>query len=645
MAKSPSITILERDMSSYTVTSSSTVLAVVGYATKGPIGKATLVTSRSEFNQVFGEPVEESPYAALAVYRAFNQGNQVIFYRVADDTATSAEVALTNQIPGTYASQAIELGSGGFTGLTAETSYSFIVTIDGTDYPVIISTGVGETEVTVSSVLSSIAAAIDGVGTVALSGSQVVVMSNVIGTAGSVAITDGDFITTVALDNTEAAIKKAVAGINPTTDQTDNIMFKAKEKGSSTNLISLFKSSRVNPITLETVHKLEILYDGEVVETYDEISLVPSSASFFAKQINADSDNGGSDYLTVVYEDVEGDDAIAFNDNAEGEYYTLGTGTDEYTVGDSLGDYDYKVGTNGVPTEAADATGLFIDALATDGDLANAEENDYHILITPDVPVAEIQEAALTLANFRKDFIYIVDPPMGLKAAEVADWHNGKGYGRSSAINNSYAALYWPWLKDYNPSSKEYIWCPPSVFIAEKFMEVDRLYGPWYAPAGDSRGRISASDYETSPSFSQRELIYGDFNAVNPFVNFTSKGLLVYGQKTLIRSNSAVNRVNTRRMIIYIKKLVKQAMDSMLFEPHNPDSWKRATGKITAILEPIRQNNGLDQYKVIIDGTTNTTDLIAQSIMKGIIKIVPTGTIEIIELTLQVNKAGSSLDE
>ncbi len=644
MAKSPSITILERDMSSYTVTSSATVLAVVGYATKGPIGKATLVTSRAEFNEKFGEPVKESPYAALSVYRAFNQGNQVIFYRVADDTALAAEVAITNPIPGTRAYQAIETGGNPFAGLTAETDYTFTVSIDGgATKTVTVSTGTGETEVSIADVMQAIASVIENTGTVETEGNDIRVYSNTIGTTGSVTITDVDFISTTS--NTDAAIATEVDGVDPITDTTDNILFVAKEKGSSTNKIAVQKTSRINPVTLETVHKIEVFYDGESAEVFDNVSLIPSADNFFAKVMNADVDNGGSKLISVAYEDSDSNDAVTFDDNPEGEFYRFGEGTDEFITGDSLGDYDHKVGTDGIPDDEVDATDLFVAALDSGGDLGNVEENDFHILITPDMPVVGVQEAALGLAQFRKDFIYVVDPPMSLKYDQVADWHNGKGSGRMSPINSSYAALYWPWLKDFNPSTREYIWCPPSVFIGEKYMEIDRIYGPWYAPAGDARGRITASDYETSPSFTQRELIYGDFNAVNPFVNFSSKGLLVYGQKTLLRANSALNRVNTRRMVIYIKKLVKKAMDSMLFEPHNPDSWRRAAGKISAILEPIRQNNGLDQYKVIIDGTTNTPDVIAQSIMKGIIKIVPTGTIEIIELTLQVHKAGSTLDE
>lgn len=646
MAKSPSVTILERDMSSYTVTSSSTVLAVVGYATKGPIGKATMVISKKDFEEKFGTSVENSPYSALAVNKAFRQGNQIIFYRVANDTAVASEMAITNPIPGTAGYGLIETGGVDFTGLEEATEYSLGITFDGGGaLDINLTTGAGQTSFSINEVEAAIAGIIENKGTISREGTKLKISTNIVGSVGSVVISDGNLISAANADNGVTEILASVEGTDAITNTTDNILFKAKEKGSSTNNIAVRKSSKINPLDNSVVHMIEVLYGKEVKETYTEVSLVPSNDRFFAKLMNADIDNGGSKLLEVEVQDPESDDLIVFPNNIEGEAYHFGEGLVEFEIGKTIGQYDYRVGTDGIPTLPTEITNLFKDALSTGGDLGNADEFDYHILITPDCNDTIVQQAALDLAQFRKDFIYVVDPPMGLNFEQVADWHNGKGSGRDEALDSSYAATYWPWLKTSNPDNGEYIWCPPSVFIAEKYMEIDRLYGPWYAPAGASRGRVVAADYETSPSFPQRELIYGDFNAINPFVNFSSKGLLIYGQKTLLRKNSALNRVNTRRMVIYIKKLIKKAVDSMLFEPHNPESWKRATAKIVSILEPVKVGNGLDQYKVIIDSSVNTPDVIAQSIMKGTIKIVPTGTIEIIELTLQVNKSGSSLSE
>lgn len=651
MAKSPSITILERDMSAYTVTSSDTVLAIVGYATKGPIGVPTAVTSRSDFNEKFGTTVSGSPYAALAAYRAFNQGNQVIFDRVAtltgDNAATAAEAVAHNVVEDTSGTMGLNLGADPVTTLTDATEYSVDITIDG---------GIAEsasfttsgTEETAANILAAVDAALvlEGSGATAeLVGNVITITSATAGDSSTVLIESGTSGTDLIGEGAVAiATVAAVDGVTGDGTTTDNVGMIALEKGSSTNLISVVKSSRTNPVTAQLVHKIEVYYDGVLKETFDEVSLTVADSNYFMTVINVDKDNGGSDYLNFSVTEVSDPITTAFDDGT----WTLGTGTDEKADGEEIADYDFAVGTDGFDPDALEGVNetLFIDELSTSGELGNEELFDYHILIAPDMPEESVQDAALVLAEYRQDFTYIVDPPMGLLYDEVADWHNGLGnHGRTTALDSSYGLLYWSWLKDYNTDTKEYVWCPPSVFVAEKLMEVDRLYGPWAAPAGDLRGKITASDYEQSPSFLQRELLYGDYNAVNPIVNFVSKGLEIYGQKTLIRETTSLNRVNVRRMIIFAKKLIKKALESIIFEPHNADSWRKSTNLVTAILEPIRQAGGIDQYKVTIDDTVNTPDVIAQNIMKGTIRIIPTNTIEIIEITMQVDKAGASLDE
>ena len=659
MAKSPSITILERDMSSYTITSSDTILAIVGYATKGPIGEPTLVTSRAEFNSTFGTAVKGTPFSALAAYRAFNQGNKIIFNRVATETgdwdyiAKQSEVVIKNTIPATSGTMGLDLGSSSVTGLTADNEYSVDIKIDAlSSFSASISTAVGETELSEADILSAIQSAISSNGdnaTASITNHVITITSKTTGLSSKVLISGGSSGDDLIGEGTPAvAVVPAVDGKNEDSSSTDNIGITSIEKGSATNNISVSKTSRVNPITLESVHKIEIFYDGVLAETFDGLSLTVSDENYFLTIINRDKDNGGSELVRFTVEENNNAQETQFSDGL----WALGNepfeGANKKTESDvSISTYDYTVGTDGYDdrqTSESENSQLFVSALSTNGDLGNTELFDYHILITPDIQSAAVQDQAITLAEFRKDFIYIADPIKGLKYDEVTDWHNGTGgLGRDTPLGSSYVATYWSWLKDYNSDTKEYIWCPPSVFIAEKFMEVDRLYGPWYAPAGDTRGKINASDYEASPSFLQREVLYGDFNAVNPIVNFVSKGLEIYGQKTCIRENTALNRINVRRMIIFAKKLIKKSLETILFEPHNPDSWRRATNLITAILEPIRQAKGIDQYSVIIDDSTNTPDVIAQNIMKGKIKIIPTNTIEIIEMTMQIDKAGASL--
>ena len=617
MAKSPSVSIIERDMSTFTVTTSSTILAVVGYATKGPVGKATMVTSRTEFERVFGNPVKGF-YSSLAVRRAFNQGNQIVFYRVADNTAEHSELIYNAGTVATsgYAEFLIEDA----VTTTVNTDLTIIATVDGTPYE---ATFTGEFSYTREEIVVDLNTALGVNATAEYLGGRVRVTSATTGASSTVVLTG-----TLFGDSGDISVAgDPVDGEDDTTATSLQITVTSKEVGTATEKIGFYKTSRENLVTGDTIHTINILYDGNVIETFDDVSIDEDDDNYFVDVINAEPENGGSRLVSI---EVDQNPLEDLEDTANP--LSLAGGTDGIPM-------------DGVNYDEDGANALFIDALDKEGDLANADEFDFHVLITPDHGTVSVQDAAIELAEFRQDFLYVVDPPFAKTSEQMISWHNGKLAPRNNILNSSYAALYWPWLKDFDTYSREYVWCPPSVFVAEKYMEVDRLFGPWHAPAGDTRGRVVAFDYEVSPSFPQRERIYGDQNAVNPFVNFSSKGLVIYGQKTLLRENSALNRVNTRRMVILIKKLVKRAMDSMLFEPHNPDTWRRAAGRITAILDPIRQDGGLAEYRVLIDNTTNTPDDIAQSIMKGIIKIVPTGTIEIINLSLQVNRSGSAIEE
>jgi hypothetical protein len=551
MAKSPSITILEQDKSAYTVTTATTTVALVGYATKGPFNLVTDVTSKNDFLDTFGNPSATSPWGALTALRAFNQTNKVLFVRVGNTV-------------------------------------------------------------------------------------------------------NGDSTTRVAF------AERVIRTYTPTgIADSSKVVFQAKEYGSSYNTAYLTFTQRTNPVDGDSIYDLKFYFDSTLMETYADVSFESADSRYYPTLVNATIDNGGSSYM-VVDTKLRGDlinarPVLSSTSGTINTYY-LGksTGTsdsrfyckwrgDTFTavVGDSHW-YTYKIGRDGILLNSGDT--LFTNMLATTASLANQESWDYHILACPDNSNSAVADAGIALAEYRKDFLFLVDPPFGKTAANVVNWHNGTGtQGRSTVLNSSYAATYWPWLKDYNSLSGQYVYSPPSQFLVEKLCEVDKYYGPWYAPAGDIRGKIIAYDYETSPSLSDRENLYGDLNAVNPIVNFATKGLEVYGQKTLLRSTTALNRVNVRRMVIYAKKLIKTAMDSIVFEPHNADSWARARTIINSILEPIRQGGGLSDYKVTIDSTTNTSDLIAQSIMKGIIQLVPVGTIEIIELTMQIKAAGSTI--
>jgi phage tail sheath protein FI len=167
----------------------------------------------------------------------------------------------------------------------------------------------------------------------------------------------------------------------------------------------------------------------------------------------------------------------------------------------------------------------------------------------------------------------------------------------------------------------------------------------WFAPAGDKRGKLSVSGLRYSPNKADRDILYGELNAVNPIVDFATKGITIYGQKTLQRETTALNRVNVRMTVNEIKKRVKVKMDELLFEANTPSVWTKAKASVDAILEPIRLAGGLETYKTVFDATINTADVVQQNIMKGIIRIVPVNTIEEIEINMFVDPSGTTFTE
>jgi phage tail sheath protein FI len=191
---------------------------------------------------------------------------------------------------------------------------------------------------------------------------------------------------------------------------------------------------------------------------------------------------------------------------------------------------------------------------------------------------------------------------------------------------------------EYNTYTAQNVWCPPSVFVVEKYIEIDNNYAPWAAVAGDTRGRVIAQGYESSPSQAQRDYMYGGLNAVNPIVNFNSKGLEIYGQKTAYRANSALNRVNVKRLMVYIKKLIRLAMMGFVFEANTTATLSKMTNFINSILEPVRQRNGLSSYKV-----TFTADATNPNLVNGVVKVVPVGTIEFININISVLPTGTTI--
>ena len=248
--------------------------------------------------------------------------------------------------------------------------------------------------------------------------------------------------------------------------------------------------------------------------------------------------------------------------------------------------------------------------------------------------------------NVRGDCFTIVDPPRNLTVQQVVDWHNGGGtYTEQNSLNSSFGALYYPWVQVSDTYSESYVWVPPSVKVLSAYAYNDNVSYSWYAPAGLNRGQLyNVIKVERRLTIGDRDLLYAtSTNCVNPICDFAGDGIVIYGQKTLQRKTSALNRVNVMRMLIYVTKTLATSVKYLLFEPNDPITWAQFRNLVSPVVEYVRQNRGLDEYQVLCDETTNTSSMIDDNTMCAQVWLKPVKAAEKIVADYVITSAGADL--
>ena len=275
---------------------------------------------------------------------------------------------------------------------------------------------------------------------------------------------------------------------------------------------------------------------------------------------------------------------------------------------------------------------------------SNKEVYDINLLITPGFSTGAVIGTAIQICESRGDVLYLVDPPFGLRPQQVVDWHNGMLISDlSNAINSSYAALYWGWIKYYDQFNVNEIWIPPSGHIAAVFSRTARTTEQWYAAAGLTRGRLlTALELEYTPSQGENDLLYGSGNAVNPICKFPQDGIVVWGNRTLQRIETALSRVNVRMLLIYLKKSMTRTLRSFVFEPNDKALWTQVNSVLNPFLADIQSRRGITAYKIVCDETNNTPERIDRNELWVSVFIKPTRSVEFIVLNLAVVSTGAN---
>jgi hypothetical protein len=273
--------------------------------------------------------------------------------------------------------------------------------------------------------------------------------------------------------------------------------------------------------------------------------------------------------------------------------------------------------------------------------ISNADQYDVNLIVTPGATIADhsaIINKAIEVAEDRGDAFVIADPvvqggTVGSAIAAVA----------TSGIDSNYVGTYWPWVKIIDTDKNKPVWVPPSVVLPNVLAYNDTVAYEWFAPAGLNRGGVSeAVDIELKLSFSQRDSLYE--SKINPIATFPNQGICVWGQKTLQAKPSALDRINVRRLLIAMKKFIASSTRYLVFENNTNETRQRFLNIVNPYLERVKSRQGLYAFRVVMDETNNTPDVIDRNIMYGQIYLQPAKAAEFIVLDFNILPTGASFE-
>lgn len=285
-------------------------------------------------------------------------------------------------------------------------------------------------------------------------------------------------------------------------------------------------------------------------------------------------------------------------------------------------------------------------------------DTDIQLLAIPGIRVETVSDRAITKMEQRFDALYIMDieerdgvNAVVTSSAQIPHVKNTAVAFSDRSLDSSFAAAYFPNLsmnvevKSFNPETgnelveqvtKE---VPPSVGVLGAFALNDAIAFPWFAPAGDARGKVNANSTAISLNTANQDELNGrNINAIRSYPN--SSGPVIFGQHTLQLAATALDRINVRRLLIDVRRSVKQVANTLIFEPNREATLQRFTSLVNPILQRVQENQGISRYKVIIDSSTTTQVDIENNTVRGKIFLQPTRTAEFISLDFVVTNSG-----
>jgi uncharacterized protein len=433
------------------------------------------------------------------------------------------------------------------------------------------------------------------------------------------------------------------------TGSSDNVRWEIASANTSSGTFSLL-IRRGNDNTNQKV----------VLESYNNLSLDPFASNYISKVIGdidytlVDDPSTGEWYIqeTGSYSNISNYVRVKSVNTPTPNYFdNNGTAKSNFTGSIPVvasGSFGGAVGSN-IPVkvggakfynniESSDTQGLigsdYNNAIAL---LSNQDEYQYNVISVPGLIFDNNATQITNIVNnsiSRGDSIAVIDlVNYGAQVNTVI--------GETAGFDNSYATTYWPWVQTIDPNTGEAVFVPASTMIPGIYAFTDASSEPWFAPAGITRGGLGqVIRAERKLTAGNRDALY-EAN-INPIATFPQTGVVVFGQKTLQKRASALDRVNVRRLLIALKSYISQVADTLVFEQNTIATRNNFLSQVNPYLESVQQRQGLYAFKVVMDDTNNTPDVIDRNELLGQIFIQPTKTAEFIVLDFNVLPTGAT---
>ena len=634
--------------------------AIIGPTVLGPVEIPTVVTSYSDYVNKFGAGFQSgsdnvSFFTSIAAYNYFNNGGTSLLVARVVSASSAWTSATSTAILNNVESGVLETGSAlsnistnstasvsGTTGSLATGSYIYSGTTGaGAVFSIVKTSG---------SLVTSITATTAGTGynigdTFTFLSGSIGTVGNVVATLAATDIVNSTTPAFVLKTLSEGIIMNSSSSIDVSgslaSGSADNIRYQISNADTASGTFSLLirqgNDNTNNPI---------------VLETWTGLSLDPFAVNYVAKVLGDQDQNYNS---TTNQIEVSGSYFNASRYvrvsavNTPTPYYFDNTGVAKPQYTSSIPVNSSGSFTGGVGTVAAGANFYeTINGTNTQGLvgadynnmislLSNQDEYKFNILFAPGLYNSGYTSQCTSMINntqTRGDSLFILDlVPYGTQTLSAVTT-------QANSRNTSYAASYWPWVQMIDPATGKNVWVPASTVMAGVFAFNDTVAEPWFAPAGINRGGLQVIRAEQKLPQTSRDTLYT--NKVNPIATFPGTGTVVYGQKTLQTQASALDRVNVRRLLIALKNYISQIANTLVFEQNSTATRNVFLSQVNPYLESVQQKQGLYAFRVIMNETNNTADVIDRNELIGQIYIQPTRTAEFIYLDFNILPTGAT---